>query len=154
MARKQKDDAGSPPPALPVEPARTPGLVVVINPFTLSLPWPPFYPRGGVGTVLFEDDPLLDTTQLPDDVVRDFKIERGSQRHKVSGAPEGATVTPTNDPRLAGLYARLGYTRVPYANPEAPKEPDATPEIRKEPEEALGDADLEVPKRDDESPGS
>jgi len=147
MARKSKDAAQE--PQGEQLPQRAPGLVVVINPYTVSLPWPPHYPRGGVGTVFFEDDPVLDTGPLPDDVVREFDVLRGSQQHKVGPAPEGAEVTPIRDPRLAAFYARLGYTRVPYSNVDAAPPPPPAPEIRKEPEEAIADTDLEVPARDD-----
>jgi hypothetical protein len=136
----------TPPTAAPDAPAAR--LMVVIEPNTVSLPWPPHYPRAATGDVLFEDDPCLDTTKLPDDVVKEFNLLRGSQLHKVAPAPEGAEVTAIREPRLAALYLRLGYSRTPYANEApAPAKP-AVPSVRTEPSSPVHADDLAVPERD------
>lgn len=68
-----------------------------------DLLWPPPLEgyRGGPGTVVPRDDPLLN--------------HRGvNQLHKLAGAPRGARVTPHRRSDVATLYASLGYDRVPH----------------------------------------
>lgn len=86
------------------ERAREPELLAVLPGRMLT--WPDGSLRGGPGTCVYEDDPLLRTDS--------------DARGRLGKAPPDAKVTPHSHPGMAAEYRRLGYDRVPYEPKQAP----------------------------------
>ena len=111
-----------------------------------ALAWPiaeqGFPRRGGAGTVVPADDPLINcraTDGMP-----------MNQMHHLMQAPPDAKITPHQNPRAAKLYEQLGYTKVPYQRNVAvtpPKQDKRKPVPAADDSRVnLSDLDLEVPK--------
>lgn len=81
--------------------------------------------RGHAGTVVPADDPLLDTSNIPEDLRRELGLlKNADQRHKTDEAPPGSRVSTHSSLPAKALYDRLDYTDVPYA---LPSDADASP---------------------------
>lgn len=145
MAKKKADEAAARPAVELLTPMPAAGIIWPFHGGSL---------RGYTGLVVRADDPLLDTSAIDPQVVREFGLIPGCrQRDRLMAAPKGAVVTPHDNAHAARLYARLGYDGAPYASKDpqpAPTEP--SPVLRSEPEEQLEGSDLEVPERDDQPP--
>lgn len=106
MAKDKKDGA----PAAP----RKPKLLAVAPPMSLLWPFNPQPLRCPAFSVVSEDDPLLDTTNLDPALAREFAVMRFGQRDRLMGAPDGAVLTPHASHAAHELYRRLGYADPAY----------------------------------------
>lgn len=81
--------------------------------------------RGGHGTNIWSDDPLLNTALIPEDVRRRMQIELSDQTRKCIPAPEGAEPTPVADDFARRVYDEVGYEVVPVDTTAASASRDA-----------------------------
>ena len=120
----------------------SPDFLAVKPGFVLLWPDSGLTRRGGPGTIVPPDDPLI-FCEVNGDVI--------DQRHKLWPAPEGTTEATAHDYVWAArVYGDLGYKKVPYVpHPDAPAPMD--PNLRPRPVSPLAsrpsDDDMEVPER-------
>lgn len=110
------DDGDKPAPKATAK--KSPALLIVVGRHWLHWPVPGLTMRGGKGTIVPADDPLLNTCDLPEEFRDEHHLIESDQHFKLGPAPEGSVVTPTNRLGPRRVYEALGYDQVPEGDPE------------------------------------
>lgn len=97
---------------------RGPRLLVVRDAYTLHWPHRSLPVRGGAGTVVAEDDPLLDTSRLPDEVRERHHLLVSDQHFKCRAAAAGSQLTPHMNSGAQKVYDEVGYDAVAFQAPD------------------------------------
>jgi hypothetical protein len=106
------------------------------------------------GDILRADDPCLDSSKLPEDIVKRFHLQPHDTRFRCEPAPEAKAHTIKVHDAVAKLYAAIGYQGYMSEAEKlrAAKLAGAAPApragVRTAPSAPVGADDLSVPARD------